>query len=242
MAFFLFLFSFFVIHRADVACFWWSKIVSLAVSRSLLSGQVTTLMTLLLQFRGTGHDSESGKGPSLQTALCLNCYLWRAFLLEVSSKGSLVFEVPVMAWITEMSSIGSIWTALLQACNAIRRPRAVRTGLGVGFWRLYWLLALASFLCFSVGGKLISKASCCLPHRCFPLTFIPNHINTTFLFPDTKESLTYLSLYYFRLIASYSVHWPVSCVNLTQVRVIREERASFEEILPRDPAVRHFLN
>jgi hypothetical protein len=36
--------------------------------------------------------------------------------------------------------------------------------------------------------------------------------------------------------------WLVLCVNLTQVRLIREQEASPEEMPPRDPAVRHFLN
>ena len=35
-------------------------------------------------------------------------------------------------------------------------------------------------------------------------------------------------------------YWLVLCVNLTQIRVIREEEASVEETSPLDLAVRHF--
>ena len=38
------------------------------------------------------------------------------------------------------------------------------------------------------------------------------------------------------------VYWLVLGVNLTQAGVITEKGASVEEMLPRDPAVRHFLN
>lgn len=36
------------------------------------------------------------------------------------------------------------------------------------------------------------------------------------------------------------MYWLVLSVNLTQVRVIREEGAAFEKMPPLDPTVRHF--
>jgi hypothetical protein len=38
------------------------------------------------------------------------------------------------------------------------------------------------------------------------------------------------------------VYWLVVCVNLTQACVIREQRASVEEMPTWDIAVKHFLN
>jgi hypothetical protein len=38
------------------------------------------------------------------------------------------------------------------------------------------------------------------------------------------------------------LYWLVLCVNLTQAGVITEKGASFGEMPPRYPAVRHFLN
>jgi hypothetical protein len=44
------------------------------------------------------------------------------------------------------------------------------------------------------------------------------------------------------LIRFLLVYWLVLCVNLTQAGVFTEKGASLEEMPPRDPAVRHFLN
>jgi hypothetical protein len=44
------------------------------------------------------------------------------------------------------------------------------------------------------------------------------------------------------VLADGEVYWLVLCVNLTQAGVITEMGASVEEMPPRDPAVRHFLN
>jgi hypothetical protein len=38
------------------------------------------------------------------------------------------------------------------------------------------------------------------------------------------------------------LYWLVLCVNLTQAGVIINKATSLEEMPPRDPAVRHFLN
>jgi hypothetical protein len=38
------------------------------------------------------------------------------------------------------------------------------------------------------------------------------------------------------------LYWLVLCVNLTQAGVTTEKGASVGEMLPGDPAVRHFLN
>jgi hypothetical protein len=38
------------------------------------------------------------------------------------------------------------------------------------------------------------------------------------------------------------LYWLVLCVNLSQAGVITEKGASVEEMPPRDPTVRHFLN